>query len=102
MFVLSSKFEDLAYVLIKALSCGCPCVRTNCPSGPAEILDNGQFGPLVPVRDESELKVAMEHVLDSSPNKGTLFARAEEFSFDTSIDHYERIIVELVHRRRRR
>lgn len=102
MFVLSSKREGLPSVLIEALACGCPCVSTNCPSGPAEILDHGRFGPLVPVGNESELAAAMEHVLDSPPNKDMLLARATAFSFDASIDLYERIIVDLVGRRRRR
>ena len=101
VFVLSSKFEGLGNVLIEAMACGCPCVSTNCPSGPAEILDDGRFGPLVPVGNELELATAMEHVLDSPPKKDMLLVRAKEFSFDASIDLYERIIVDLVGRRRR-
>ena len=102
LFVLSSKFEGLGNVLIEALACGCPCVSTNCPAGPAEILDNGRFGPLVPVGNDSALAEAMERVLDSPPKKETLLARAQEFSLDASVDLYERMILDLVRERRRR
>ena len=102
MFVLSSKFEGLGNVLIEALACGCPCVSTNCPAGPAEILDNGRFGPLVPVGNDSALAAAMERVLDSPPDKDALLARAQEFSFDASVELYERMILNLVRERRRR
>ena len=102
LFVLSSKYEGLPGVLIQALACGCPCVSTNCPAGPSEILDNGRFGPLVPVGDDTALAAAMERVLDSPPEKKALIARAQEFSFDVSIDQYERLILDLVHERRAR
>ena len=102
MLVLSSKFEGLANVLIEALACGCPCVSTNCPSGPNEILGNGKFGPLVPVGNVPELATAMEHVLDFPLKKDMLLGRANEFSVDNSIDSYERIIVDLVRKRRHR
>ena len=99
LFVLSSKLEGLGNVLIEAMACGCPCVSTNCPAGPAEILDDGRFGPLVPVGDDSALAAAMEHVLDSPPDKEVLMARAQEFSLDSSVDQYERLILDLVRER---
>ncbi len=99
LFVLSSKYEGLGNVLIEALACGCPCVSTNCPSGPAEILDNGRFGPLVPVGDDSALAAAMKLVLDSPPGKDKLLTRAQEFSLDASVDQYEHMIFDLVRAR---
>ena len=99
LFVLSSRYEGLANVLIEAMACGCPCVSTNCPAGPLEILDNGRFGPLVPVGDDTALAAAMERVLDSPPDKDTLQARAQEFSFDASVDQYERLILDLMRER---
>ncbi len=100
LFVLSSRYEGLPTVLIEAMACGCPCVSTNCQAGASEILDNGRFGPLVPVGDDSALAAAMERVLDSPPDKEALLARAQEFSFDASIDQYERLILDLVRKRR--
>ena len=99
-FVLSSKYEGLGNVLIEAMACGCPCVSTNCPAGPVEILGNGRFGSLAPVGDDSALASAMERILDSPPDKDILIARAQEFSFDASIDHYERMIIDLAAKRR--
>lgn len=50
-FVLSSKFEGLPVVLVEALVLSRPIVVTDCPVGPAEVLDNGGCGILVPVGD---------------------------------------------------
>lgn len=100
LFVLSSRYEGLGNVLIEAMACGCPCVSTDCPSGPAEILDNGRFGPLVPVGNTPELAASIEGVLDSPPDKKVLKARAQEFALDASVDQYERLILDLVRERR--
>ena len=102
VLVLSSKREGLGNVLIEAMACGCPCVSTNCPSGPSEILENGRFGPLVPVGSESALANAIERVLDFPPNQSTLQSRAKHFSLGAAINQYERIAVELVRGQRGR
>ena len=44
IFVLSSVYEGLGNVLIDAINFDVPCVATNCPSGPSEILLNGRGG----------------------------------------------------------
>ena len=88
VFVLSSAWEGLPTVLIEALACGCPVVSTNCPSGPQEILDNGVFGPLVPVGDERALAKAILHTLEHPPDAERLRLRAADFDIQTIAEHY--------------
>ena len=92
LFVLSSAWEGLPSVLIEALACGCPVVSTNCPSGPAEILANGEFGPLMPVGDDAAMADAIKTILDAPPNPRILQQRAEMFSIDRAIDQYETLL----------
>ncbi len=88
VFVLSSVWEGLPGVLIQAMACGCPVVSTDCPSGPAEILDKGVHGPLVPVGDDAAMAVAIESVLDAPPSEERLRRRANVFSVERSTDRY--------------
>jgi len=94
LFALSSRMEGLPTVLIEALACGCPCVSTDCPSGPAEILEGGRIGCLVPVADVEALAEAMRLTLDDPPPKTLLLKRAEHFSAENSVAIYERLITE--------
>ncbi len=96
LLVVSSIYEGLSMVLVEALACGCPCVSTDCPVGPAEVLQDGRVGPLVSVGDESGLAEAMERVLDRPPDKAMLRRRAQDFSMSTAAAAYEGLIRSVV------
>lgn len=87
LFVLASRYEGLPNALIQALACGATIVSTDCPTGPAEILENGKIGRLVPVGDPESLSIAMEQSLDpsaSSPTRQQAIAERTLNTFDAT------------------
>ena len=92
VFVLSSAYEGLPVVLIEALACGCPVVSTDCPSGPAEILENGQYGRLVPVGNPEAMTQAILSTLEAPPDRGLLQKRASLFSVDRAVEQYLEVL----------
>ncbi|HEY9852605.1 MAG TPA: glycosyltransferase [Leptolyngbyaceae cyanobacterium] len=69
VFVLSSVWEGLPTVLIEAMAVGTAVVSTDCKSGPAEILDGGKYGPLVPVGDSKAMADAILEVINGKQRK---------------------------------
>ena len=91
-FVLSSAWEGLPNVLIQAMACGTPVVSTDCPSGPAEILEKGKWGRLVPVGDVEALAMAMLDTLTET-NHPDVAARARYFSVERAADEYLKLLL---------
>lgn len=77
VFVLASHYEGLPNVLVQAMSVGTPIVATDCRSGPAEILEHGKWGTLVPVGSEKALSDAISEALNR-PRQDAARARAWE------------------------
>jgi glycosyltransferase involved in cell wall biosynthesis len=92
LFVLSSRSEGLPTVLVEALACGCPTVSTTCPSGPAEILDGGRYGVLVPPQNPEALAAGILQGLDQHWDRDALRRRGAEFSATASLDQYLSIL----------
>ena len=97
LFVLSSRYEGLPGVLVQALACGCPCVSTDCPAGPAEVLQGGRLGPLVPVGDPVRLAEAMVSTLDRPARRQTLRNGVAGFAAEQAISAYESLFTSIIH-----
>ena len=65
-YVLSSKYEGMPNALMEAMAAGLPCVSTDCPNGPAELIEHGRNGLLVPVGDSAKLAEAMLKMIEDT------------------------------------
>ena len=90
VFVLSSIVEGFSNVLVEALAVGCPIVSTDCQGGPAEILEDGNLGRLVPVGDDKAMSIAIRKTLTEKKRKN-LRERANAFDIENAYQEYERL-----------
>ena len=92
-FVMPSRFEGFGYVLVEALACGLAVAAADCPSGPAEILENGKYGLLFPPENEDALAAVLERLMDDEPERLRLAALAPQavrrFMPETVLDNWE-------------
>jgi glycosyltransferase involved in cell wall biosynthesis len=92
VLVLSSAWEGFGNVLVEALAAGTPIVSTDCESGPAEILANGQYGKLVPVGNAEDMAKAIAAILEDTPDGEVLKQRANEFSLEKALTKYGKLL----------
>jgi glycosyltransferase involved in cell wall biosynthesis len=92
--VISSKFEGFGGVIVEALALGIPVVATDCKSGPAEILDGGRYGTLVPVGNADRLAQAIRAHLrgETRFQPSDLERRADAFGEQEGLPPYLRLL----------
>ena len=88
VFVLSSIYEGFGNVVAEAIAAGTPVVSTDCESGPAEILNKGQYGELVPVGDHEAMANAIVATLNQPMDTQVLKVRSQAFTIDCIVHQY--------------
>jgi glycosyltransferase involved in cell wall biosynthesis len=93
VFVLSSKVEPFGNVIVEALAVGTPVVSTRCAGGPPEILENGQWGDLVPVGDSVAMATAIERNLTGPRRRAAeLKLYAQTFDYRSVAKEYMAVL----------
>lgn len=69
--VLPSNYEGLPMVLLEALSYGIPCVATDCPTGPEDIIVDKANGRLTKVNDSNDLAEKLQWMMNNSKSMGS-------------------------------
>jgi len=78
IFVLSSRHEGYPIVLIEAMSLGLPPVAFDCPTGPADIIEDGTSGLLVPPRNVAAMARAINGLIEDPDRRARMATAARE------------------------
>jgi len=92
LFVLSSQWEGSPNALTEAMALGIPVVATDCPSGPRELLNDGCYGPLVPVGNVQALAQAMAQTLSKPLEPEPLRQAVAEYAMQNSAKAYLHVL----------
>ena len=94
-FALTSLRESFGNVLVEALCLGVPVISTDCPHGPAEILDSGRYGLLVPVGDAAALAEAVRRLAYDAEMRQRFAAQGPERADAFSLERHCRNVIAL-------
>jgi glycosyltransferase involved in cell wall biosynthesis len=78
VFALSSRFEGFPLVLLEAMSKAMGVVSFNCPTGPADIIDDHRNGVLVPAEDVDALAAGLLELVEDEELRRRCAAAAFE------------------------
>lgn len=84
VFVLSTRNEGWANVLLEAMACGLPVVATDV-GGNAEVVSREALGTIVPFGDSSALQAALDRALAHAWDAGAIQRHAEQNTWDARV-----------------
>lgn len=82
IFAFPSLWEGYPNALAEAMVSGLPCISYDCPTGPSEIIVDGENGLLVPVGDVVALAEALDRLSEDEPLARALAAAASELAVE--------------------
>ncbi len=92
VFILSSIYEGFGNVIAEAIALGKTVVSTDCPSGPAEILQDGALGYLCPLNDPVAMSASIEKALQKPFDVNILKQSANQYMISEIVKKYIEIL----------
>lgn len=97
LYAISSRFEGFPNTLLEALAHGLPAISLDCATGPAELIEDGINGHLVPPEAGADgLAARLEPLMADAAPRAAFSARAadvrERFSFDKVGAEWDRVL----------
>jgi GalNAc-alpha-(1->4)-GalNAc-alpha-(1->3)-diNAcBac-PP-undecaprenol alpha-1,4-N-acetyl-D-galactosaminyltransferase len=100
IFASSSRVEGFPMVLIEAMAHGLAVVSFDCASGPADIIDNGVNGLLVPAQDIDQLALGLKRLIDDEQLRNSLAKQAirvrDKYSLDVVAQDWLKLFARLI------
>jgi len=100
IFILSSIYEGLPNVLLEAIALKKFIISSNCPTGPAEILKNGEYGILFKPNDWRSLS---KKIIYFSKNKNKLekkinlaYYGLDRFDYSNNCNKYLQLVSKII------
>jgi glycosyltransferase involved in cell wall biosynthesis len=93
LVVQPSRFEGFPNVVLESMGLGAPVISSDCHSGPADLIDDGANGRLVPVGEVETLAQVMAELMSNPDERARLGQAAtgvrERFRQDAVMDRWE-------------
>lgn len=99
IYVMTSYYEGLPLVLLEAKQFGLPIVSFSCPTGPADIVENGVNGDLIPPFDVDNMIERLNHLMSHQEIREQYSASAQNgmtrFNKETVLSQWEDLVTKL-------
>jgi len=100
IFAFTSNYEGFPNALIEAMYFGLPCISTDCPTGPSELIDDNKNGFLIPIDNQKILEQKLSQLMKDEKLRNIFGANAKikVSVFEASIiaSEWRNLIIDLI------
>ncbi|KIA83856.1 hypothetical protein OA84_04720 [Kaistella solincola] len=102
IMLLPSRSEGFGMVLIEAMACGVPCISFDCPSGPRDIITDGEDGFIIEDQHKFAFEQAVEKLIKDDQLRKKLGAQAkinaQEYTVNLIVERWNNLFQSLLNK----